>query len=102
MIDKRIQLHELLCTVLESRNCYFQPPENIKLTYPCIVYDLTSVNYKYADNKKYKGKIGYNITLIGNNLNPSFTDNLLKLDYCSYDRTYVSDNLKHVVFTIYY
>ena len=37
-MDRRLQLHEELCSVLGSRNVYFQPPETIKLTYPCIIY----------------------------------------------------------------
>ena len=38
--ERRLELHEILCTILGSRNVYFQPPESIKMNYPAIVYGL--------------------------------------------------------------
>jgi len=36
MENRRIQLHEILCDVLGTRNVYFQPPESVDMNYPAI------------------------------------------------------------------
>ena len=39
----RLDLHECLCKILNSNNVYFQPPENVRMNYPAIVYSLGTV-----------------------------------------------------------
>ena len=48
--ERRIQLHEKLCSILGSRNVYYDPPENVKMQFDCIVYSLRQVNQVYANN----------------------------------------------------
>lgn len=33
------------------KNVYFQPPESVKLLYPCIVYKRSAGDTRFADNK---------------------------------------------------
>ena len=44
-------------TVLESipgvEKVYFQPPESVKLVYPCILYEYSRASHIYADNITY-------------------------------------------------
>lgn len=101
-MDRRDALHEILCGILGSRNCYFQPPETVKISYPCIVYERSSIDYKNAGNKKYKGKVKYDLKLISTQPNNTTIIKLLDLQYCSYDRHYVSNNLNHDAFTLFY
>ena len=75
-MNDRLKLHEILCEALGSRNVYFQPPSSIQMKYPAIVYSRSNINKKNA--------------------------NILEIPYCSYGRHYVSDNLNHDSFTIYY
>lgn len=97
----RLELHEILCELLGSRNVYYQPPESVKMDYPCIRYSKSKIDTKYADNKKYISKTCYEIIVIDRMPDNAVIDKLLELPYCSYERTYPSDNLNHDVLTIY-
>ena len=49
----RLELHDILVEILGSRCVYFQPPEKVKMNYPCIVYELSKIKSTMADNKRY-------------------------------------------------
>lgn len=100
--DHRLELHEILCSILGSRNVYFQPPESVKLKYPAIVYTRSSIRNNHADDKKYRMNHAYQVTLIDPDPDSPFVDALNSLDYCSFDTHYTSDRLNHDVFTLYY
>lgn len=100
--QRRLQLHEILCDILGSRYVYFQPPSTIQMKYPCIIYARGDQNERYADGFLYSYKIMYDVTIIDPNPDSAILYELRKLQYCSFDRHYVQDNLNHDVFTIYY
>ena len=103
MIKNREELHEKLCNLLGSRNVYFQPPENVKLKYPCIIYERVGIQTINADNKNYLSRNRYTVTVIDKDPESEVVNNiLLNIPYSSYDRHFASDNLNHDVFTIYY
>lgn len=102
-MDRRLELQTILENILGSRNVYFQPPSNTKLSYPCIVYTRSYIESKYADNAKYNTRVRYSLTLIGRSPeSKQLVEELLKLPYCSYDRFYTADTLNHDTFTLYY
>ena len=101
-MSRRVELQTILENTLGSRNVYFQPPETVKMTYPCIVYSRNSVDATYANNSLYNHKIRYTVMLIDKNPDSLIVDKLLKLPLCSFDRHYAKDNLNHDVFNIYY
>lgn len=101
-MSNRVELQSLLESLLESRNVYFQPPENIKINYPCIVYRRDSMDTIYADDLAYRWKTRYQLTLIDRDPDSKFIELLAQLPMCKYDRHYTSDNLNHEIFTIYY
>lgn len=102
MAKSRIELQALLEEILGSRNVYFQPPENIKLKYPCIIYSFAKFHTKKADNRDYLRGRRYEITLIHTNPDNEVVDKLQDLQYCDLDRPFVSDNLYHYTFTLFY
>ena len=95
---------EDLQTLLETlaSNVYFQPPESVKLSYPCIIYSRNRVSIKHADNKPYQKGIQYSVMLIDYNPDSLILEKLEALPTCSFDRHYVADNLYHDVYTIYF
>ena len=99
---QRLSLQSLLEEILGSRNVYFQPPENIRVDYPCIVYSLSDIDSKHADNLLYHYQKKYTLTLASRDPDTDLVDKLLTLPMCSYDRSFVSDNLNHYVFDIYF
>lgn len=101
-MDRRLKLQEILVNILGSNNVYFQPPSNTKLSYPCIIYERSYIDSKYANNAKYNIRVRYSLTLIGRSPENAIVEELLKLPYCSYDRSYTADALNHDTFTLYY
>ena len=102
-MDRRLELHEKLCEILGSRNVYFQPPETVKLQYPCIIYSLSDVNTTHADNKLYLHKNEYTIMVICKSPDDRIHESLMQeLPYCDFDRAYTADNLNHRVLSLYY
>lgn len=98
----RLELHEELCNLLGSRNVYFQPPSTIKMKYPAIVYSLDAMDTKYANANTYAINVRYSLTYIDADPESEKVQEFLKLPYCRFNRFYVSDNLNHYTYTIYY
>mgnify|MGYP004623699063 FL=1 len=98
----RLDLHEIFCSTLGSRNVYFQPPETIKMNYPCIVYERASNDTRFADNRPYKSIRRYTVTIIDKNPDSQLPDKLGELPLCRLNRVYTADNLNHYVFDIYF
>lgn len=88
--------------ILGSNNVYYQPPETIKLQYPCIIYERDDIDQKYADNRTYMHRVRYSLTLITRSPDSELVTAILGLPYCSYDRYYAADSLNHDTFTLYY
>jgi len=97
----RFELNQIFKDILGNSNVYFQPPETVKLNYPCILYELDRVVATKANNKKYKLIKRYTVTLIDPNPDTTYMDAILELPYSSFDRMFSTSNLNHFVFTIY-
>ncbi len=99
---KRIQFHEKLCTILGSRNVYFQPDENVRLKYPCIVYERDSGYVLHANDDKYRYLPEYLTTVIDRDPTSEIPEHLLgSFKMSRFVRSYVADNLNHIVIAIF-
>lgn len=99
----RIALHEKICELLGSRNVYFQPPSNIHMNYPCIVYYANPVYSFHADNTRYLVWYEYKVQIIAHDpdfqLFDTFPDNF---SFCSESGSrFAKDNLNHANYTLY-
>ena len=101
-MNNRLELHEVLCSVLGSRNVYFQPPASIKMKYPAIVYKRDNIINSQANNEVYKQANKYQLIVIDQNPDSEIVQKISKLSQIRYDRHYVSDGLNHDAFTIFY
>lgn len=98
----RIDLQNMLETILGSRNVYFQPPESVKISYPAIVYGLDNINNTFADDSVYLSHKRYSITVIDKNPDSTIVDKIAVLPACRFNRHYKSENLNHYVFSLYF
>lgn len=98
----RLKLQSVLEDILGSRNVYFQPPTNITMKYPAIVYTRVSDKTKYAGNSLYSRYIKYQITVMDRDPDSQIPQGVSALQNCSFDRHFVADSLNHDVFNIYY
>lgn len=83
-------------------NVYFQPPTGTKIKYPCIIYELERTNVRHADNVPYALYDLYNIKYITRDPDDPVRNQLVMLPLCSSENSYVSDNLHHYPFYIYW
>ena len=100
---ERLTLHEELCTILGSRNVYFQTPESVKMQYDAIRYGLAGKDVKRASDSIYKMTNQYEGVIITRDPDTNIPDKLIaNFEMCSLGRPYTADNLNHYPFTLYY
>jgi hypothetical protein len=95
----RLQLQTLLETLCE--NVYFQPPSNVEMVFPAIVYQRDNARTEYADNNPYSNTTRYQVMVIDRNPDGPIRAKVADLPMCSYNRFYVVDKLNHDVFNLY-
>lgn len=99
-MDRRLKLHEKLLEICP--NVYFQPPENVKLKYPCILYRRSNGSTLFANNNPYKFTKNYIITVIDKDPDSDLVNKVAMLQSATFDRHYTYENLNHDVFNIFY
>lgn len=98
----RESLNDELKKILGNGNVYFQPPESIKLKYPCIIYSLKDMNITNANNRKYLRNRKYELMLIDKDPDSVYVDKILNFQYCRLGNIYVTDSLNHFIFELFY
>lgn len=101
-MGQRLDLHTLLVNLLGSENVYFQPPANVQMEYPCIVYNRDFAQTQHADNRPYRYKKRYQVTHIGRDPDSPTPDQLAEVPTSSFERHFTANNLHHDVFTIFF
>jgi len=98
----RLLLQSALESLLGTENVYFQPPANVQMKYPCIVYHRDSAEVRHADNDPYTYIKRYRLTVIDRDPDSPLPDRVAMLPLCVYDRFFTADNLNHDVFTLFF
>jgi hypothetical protein len=96
------QLQSLLESLLGSGNVYFQPPSNLVMQYPAIVYHRDFGDTEFADNKPYRHTLRYQVTVIDRSPVSGVRDKVAALPMCTYQRYFAADELNHDVFNLYF
>ena len=99
-MGQRLDLHTLLEAI--TPNVYFQPPTNVQLQYPCIIYQRDFADTKFADNIPYNHELRYMITIIDQNPDSEIPSKVASLPKSLFNRFYVADNLNHDVYSVYF
>lgn len=99
---RRNDLQENLKTILGSDQVYFQPPANVQMVYPCIVYNRDAADTKFAGNGPYLRTKRYQVTIIDQNPDSEIPDKVALLPLCVFARHFVTENLHHDVFSLYF
>lgn len=110
--SRREKLQSLLETLLGTANVYFQPPPDLIMQYPCIVYERDNASRKAADNIAYNWQQRYQVTYM--DYNPDHDPDvdydpdsdvirkLMEFPYSRFDRHFATSGLNHDVFVIYH
>lgn len=100
--SRRIQLQQVLEEISPELHVYFQPPESIQLSYPCIIYTVAPGKKQYASNDIYHYKQKYLVTLIYNDPDSDIPTKVESLQYCQREQHMVVQNLYHDVFQLFF
>lgn len=101
-MDRRLQLHEILVKTAEGQKVYFQPPPNLVMEYPCVVYSRDSDWTEHAGNLPYAQAQRYTAIIIDRNPDSKLIDKFRHLPLCSFGSHYVVNGLNHDTFNIYH
>lgn len=107
-MGSRLELHEILSKIVNKTesdgdtHVYYKPPSNLLMKYPAIRYRLSGINNVYASNIVYGQSRFYELTVIDRDPDSEIVTKVSQLPMCTFDRSYVSDNLNHTVFTLYF
>ena len=99
----RLDLQQELETLLNSRNVYFQPPPSLLMKYDAIRYELAEKHIRRANNHAYLIVNKYEGVFITQDSESDIPDKMIvHFQMISLGKPYVSDNLYHFPFTLYY
>ena len=96
----RLELQQLLETFTD--HVYFQPPENIQLEYPCIIYKRDYAATRFADDNPYTHIKRYMVTVIDRDPDSLIPDKVAQLPMSVFNRFYTADNLNHDVYNVFF
>ena len=100
---KRVDIQEKFKFLLGSNNVYYQPPANLKMKYPAIVYSLDGLDVKRFDNTKLINKNCFSVTHIYRNESENLVETMLKnFEYISFDNRSIVDGIYNDHYTIYW
>lgn len=102
-LEQRSQkLQAVFEDLLESRNVYYNPPSSVHMRYPAIRFTRSNISNTFANDAVYGQTYRYEVTVIDEDPDCKYVDKVSKLPMCSFNRAFVSDNLYHNVFTLYF
>ena len=96
------ELQAIFEEILGRRNVYYNPPASVKMNYPAIVFSRSRIDKRSANNAAYMFNYRYEVTVIDGDPDCKYIKDILSLPMCTFDRHFVSDNLHHNTFTLYY
>ena len=96
----REELHDILVEVLGSSHVYYDPPENLKMKYPAIVYHRNNIKNTFADDIPYKQTRSYSVTVIDEDPDSEIVDKLSLIPMCNHEQHFTSNGMNHDVFII--
>lgn len=101
-MGQRQELQAILAAIPGVSKAYFQPPANIQMVYPCIVYSRDQALNSFADNRPYRHTKRYQVTVIDADPDSEIPDAVAQLPMSVFSRHFTSDNLHHDVYSVYF
>lgn len=98
----RLDLQTLLSGLTGVSKAYYQPPEDVRMDYPCIVYVKSAQPSGYADDIPYKRSTGYRVTIMDTNPDSLIPSLVAQLPTAKFITRFRKNNLYHDVYSIYY
>ena len=101
-MGSRLDFQTLLESLGDGVTVYFQPPPDVQMVYPAIVYNRDYLATEFADNAPYSTEFRWQVTLIDANPDSPLHTKLAAMPKMTYIRHYISENLNHDIYNIYF
>ena len=101
-LTRRLELQTQLENLLGSRSVYFQPPNNVKMSYPAIVYGLDNQAAEHAGNNPYILTDRYQISVLDADPDSIIPRKVAKLPQTSFVRAFKQNDLNHTIYVLYF
>jgi hypothetical protein len=98
----RLELQSTLEGLQGGVSVYFQPPSNIEMVYPAIVYNRDYQHDEHADNLRYAMCRRYQITVIDRDPDSAIPDKVSALPMSKYVRHFTTEGLNHDIYYVYF
>lgn len=102
MALSRLEVQAALESLLGSDHVYFQPPPNVYMSYPAIVYNRDYMEVEYADNLPYSQCLRYQVTVIDPDPDSLIFKKVADLPQAAFVRHFTADYLNHDIFDVYF
>lgn len=101
-LQRRLKFQTLLEALLGSRHVYFQPPSNLKMNYPAIVYSVDDQLSEHANNAPYTLIDRYLITIMDTDPDSTIPRKVANLPRTRWVRAFRSNDLNHTIYATYF
>jgi hypothetical protein len=98
----RLEFQDVLTALQDGVAVYFQPPENVTMSYPAIVYNRDFLYATHADNGVYSRKTRYQVTVIDKDPDSLIPDLVAALPLTRMVRHFTTANLNHDIYDVYF
>lgn len=103
MARSRLELSKLIKEAVGSDvSVYFQPTGNITMKFPCVTYERARSESDFANDNPYVRTKRYTLTVIDRNPDSDIPDKIAQLPMCTHSTFFISENLNHDVFDIFF
>lgn len=96
----RLELEEYFKTL--TKNVYYQPPVNTKMSYPAIRYSREDIGNTHADNLIYKQDLAYKVVVIDANPDSPIVTAVSKIPTCRFINHVTAEGLNNDTFILYW
>lgn len=92
-----------LRSLLDTNFVYYQPPESVKIHYPCVIIKRARPFTLYANNHNYHRRQLFELTVIDKDPDSPYIAAIADhYEYCRVANHFTKDDLNHDVIELYY
>ena len=102
MARHQTELPEILSDLEGVTEAYFQAPGNLVLVPPYIVYEFSDEFVRHADDTVYTHMNQYSVTIVTREPDSPIPGMVRDLPFASFNRSFKTGQLYHVVYNLYF
>lgn len=102
LLPRRDVLNQKFKDIEGVKMVAFQPPNNLAMDFPCITYIEDDAETQFADNSPYYRTTRYQVTVIDEDSDSSIAATVAQFPMCRFVRRFVSDDLHHSVYQLFF